>query len=297
MIFDDDTQNPFPRVRPVIAWPGGKSRLLAELLPLVPEHNLYVEAFGGGLALFTAKQPSKLEVINDLNGELVNFYKQVKYHLDTLLDELEFVLNSREIFRDYIEQRGLTEIQRAARWYIRNKLSFGGMGASFGTSRGTSTASMGSRHQRLMSIRSFNARLDRTCIENLPWEKLFATYDHAEAFFFLDPPYLDAGGRAYQGWSEETLAGFCERVRALKGKFIFTFQDCPKVRELMAGYPLRAITRANGIGNRGRVREGRVYREVIIWSHLVPRRGKSIGHRIWAKKSRARTAEAKALTA
>ena len=116
------------RARPVIAWPGGKTRMLKHLLPLIPPHTLYCEVFGGGLALLLAKSQSEVEVINDINGDLVSFYRTCKYHLDPLLDELDLVTNSRQDFQDYLAQPGLTEIQRAARWFIRNKLSFGGMG-------------------------------------------------------------------------------------------------------------------------------------------------------------------------
>lgn len=251
-----------PQAKPVIGWPGGKGKLLKHLLPLVPEHDTYVEVFGGGVALFCAKTPSDVEVINDINGDLVSFYRVVKYHLDSLLDELDLVLNSRRDFLDYGAQVGLTDIQRAARWYIRNRLSFGGMGVSFGTSK---ISPMGSRAQRLIAIRALNRRLDRTCVEQLPWDRLMANFDHAGAFFFVDPPYLDAGGAAYAGWSEHELARFCARLKSLKGKWLFTFQDCPQVRAEMAGYRIRSLVRANGIGNRGGKR-GRVYREVIITS-------------------------------
>jgi len=251
------------RARPVIAWPGGKTRMLKHLLPLIPPHTLYCEVFGGGLALLLAKPQSEVEVINDINGDLVSFYRTCKYHLDPLLDELDLVTNSRQDFLDYLAQPGLTEIQRAARWFIRNKLSFGGMGRTFGISR---SHSMGSRVKRLTAIRSLNLRFDRVTIERLPWDKCLDTYDHEEGYIFLDPPYLDSGGAAYDGWSEEELARFCRRVQKLKAKWLFTFQDCEQVRELMKGFELSAITRANGIGNNGKVRSGRKYREVIIRS-------------------------------
>lgn len=262
---DDDAQF-LPDARPVISWPGGKTRMLKHILPLIPEHTLYVEVFGGGLAVMLAKEQSDVEVINDINGELVSFYRCCKYHLDALLDELDLVLNSREEFQDYMQQRGLTEIQRAARWFIRNKLSFGGMGTSFGVAR---THSQGSRTKRLIAIRALNRRLDKTTIERLSWEKCLNLYDHEDAFFFLDPPYLDGAGDSYAGWSEHELTRFCQRLTTLRGRWLFTFQDCEQVRTLMSGYALKAVTRANGIGNNGKVRKGRKYAEVIVWSQRV----------------------------
>lgn len=278
-MFDDDTEPKLPAARPVFSRPGGKTRMLKHILPLIPPHTCYCEVFFGGGAVFFAKTPSPHEVINDIDRELVAFMRNAKLHRDALLDELDMVLNARQEFEDYLVQAGLTEIQRAARWFIRNRLSFGGLGSTFAITRGQPLTS---RAQRLIAIQSLSRRLDRTTIENRPWEKILASYDHAETFFFLDPPYFDDGGDAYAGWTGPDLERFCQQVRKLRGAWLFTFQDCPEVRELMAGYPLRAISRANGIGNKSR-RKGRTYREVIITSggvgrenpeHSVPRSGR-----------------------
>jgi DNA adenine methylase len=252
-----------PAPRPVISWPGGKTRMLKHLLPLIPEHLLYAEPFGGGLAMFLAKPPSDVEIVNDINGELVSFYRCAKYHLEALLDELDLVMNSRQEFEDYLAQPGLTEIQRAARWFIRNRVSFGGMGITFGVAR---SHPMSSRAQRLVAIRALNRRFDKVTIEHLSWERMLDLYDCEQGFFFLDPPYLDSGGAAYKGWSEHELQRFGLRVQAMRAKWLLTFQDCPQVREIFAGYKLKAIARQNGIGNNGRRRSGRIYREVIITS-------------------------------
>ncbi|MBI5770830.1 MAG: DNA adenine methylase [Verrucomicrobia bacterium] len=261
-MFDDAPEPQLPKVRPVIGWPGGKGKLLKHLLPHVPEHTQYCEVFGGGLALLLAKPRSDIEVVNDINGDLVQFYRCCKYHLDALLDELDLVLNSRRDFEDYGAQPGLTDIQRASRWFIRNRLSFAGMGAHFAISR---KQPLGSRAQRLLAIRSLNRRLDRTTIEQRPWPYILDAYDSTETFFFFDPPYLDSGGAAYAGWSEHELARFCARVAKLRGQWLFTFQDCQQVRDLMAGHQIRGIVRANGIGNNNG-RTGRKYREVLITS-------------------------------
>ncbi len=82
-------------MKPVVPWMGGKRRLAKHLLPLFPAHQTYVEPFAGGAALFFMKQPAKVEIINDVNGELVNLYRVIKNHLDVArclnLDFLRFV--------------------------------------------------------------------------------------------------------------------------------------------------------------------------------------------------------------
>ncbi|MES2572137.1 MAG: DNA adenine methylase, partial [Verrucomicrobiota bacterium] len=87
----------------------------------MPPHRCYVEPFAGGLAVLLAKERSSIEVLNDINGDLVNFYRCVRFHSDVLLTELEFVLNSRQEFTDFRHQPGLTDLQRASRWFFRNK--------------------------------------------------------------------------------------------------------------------------------------------------------------------------------
>lgn len=265
-MFDEPTGMHLPPPRPVVGWAGGKARLLKHLLPLIKPHTCYAEVFGGGLALFTAKEPSQLEVINDINGDLVSFYRCCKYHLEALLDELDLVLNSRREFEDYCAQPGLTEIQRAARWFIRNKLSFAGAGKNFAISR---SHALTSRAQRLLAIRALNRRLDRTTIEQKPWEYILGTYDHAETLFFVDPPYPEPGA-TYAGWDEVAVERFCATLRKLKGQFIFTFKDCDQVRECMAGYTFQSVDRARGIANNTGKKKADRYVEIIITSERAP---------------------------
>lgn len=269
IMFDDLPDSDLPHPRPVVSWAGGKARLLKYLLPLIRPHTAYVEVFGGGLALFLAKERSRHEVINDINGDLVKFYRNVRSHHEAILDELDLVLNSRRDFEDYCQQPGLTEIQRAARWFIRNKLSFAGTGTSFAITR---SQPLTSRAQRLLQIQSLSRRLDRTTIEEKPWEYILKTYDHEETLFFLDPPYPEAGGKNYAGWDEVTVERFCTAVKHLRGQWIFTFKDCAQVRSLMAGYTFKSINRARGIANNAGKAKADRYVEIIITSERDPRR-------------------------
>lgn len=261
-MFDDQTAPDLPRPRPIVSWAGGKQRLLKHLLPLIKQHTCYVEVFGGSGALMWAKQPSHTEVYNDINGDLVSLMRCLKYHRDALLDELDLVLNSRREFEDYLAQPGLTQIQRAARWLIRNKLSFAGSGKNFAICRSHPLAS---RVQRQLALQSLNRRLDRTIIEERSWEKIFSAYDHEETLFFLDPPYPEPGV-TYDGWDELATERFCTAVRALRGQWIFTFKDCDQVREVMAGYSFRTLDRARGIANNHGAKKAARYKEIIITS-------------------------------
>ena len=84
---------------PIIPWMGGKRRLAARLIPLFPTHKCYVEVFAGSAALFFLRpQPAKVEVLNDINGDLVCLYRVVQNHLEEFVRQFKWALSSRQIF-------------------------------------------------------------------------------------------------------------------------------------------------------------------------------------------------------
>ena len=85
--------------KPIIPWIGGKRRLASRILPLFPDHGCYVEPFCGAAALYFLKVPAKVEVLNDVNGELVNLYRVVQHHLEEFVRQFKWALTSRKIFK------------------------------------------------------------------------------------------------------------------------------------------------------------------------------------------------------
>lgn len=83
-------------MKPPLSYYGGKQGMLPHILPLIPPHDLYTEVFAGGAALLFAKEPVRINVINDLNGELVNFYRTLVSDFDELQHEIQRTLHSRE---------------------------------------------------------------------------------------------------------------------------------------------------------------------------------------------------------
>src|SRR5207244_1761552 len=120
-----------------LSYVGGKNRLAGKIIALIPEHNTYVEPFGGGAQVLFRKAPSPVEVLNDIDGDLVNFYRVCQVHHEELLRCMRFTLLSRKWY-DLLKNtppESLTDIQRAARYFFLQKSSFGGMVArqSFAT--------------------------------------------------------------------------------------------------------------------------------------------------------------------
>jgi DNA adenine methylase len=82
-----------------ITYYGGKQLMAKYILPMIPEHILYCEPFAGGAAIFFAKLPSEVEVLNDTNRELINFYRVVQNDFTSLEKEIQITLHSRDLHR------------------------------------------------------------------------------------------------------------------------------------------------------------------------------------------------------
>jgi len=132
-------------VKPFMSYVGGKRWLARRIISMLPDHTCYVEPFGGMGAVLLAKQPSKVEVWNDIDGGLANVMRIVKYHPDALEHEMQWMLyhrGDRELWR--IDHPGYTDIQRAARWIMVRRAGFQGRaGTGFYVSRTTKLAARG----------------------------------------------------------------------------------------------------------------------------------------------------------
>ncbi len=208
-------------------------------MPLIPAHTNYVEPFAGGLAVLLAKEPASCEVVNDLNSEIVTFYRYVKYHKEALIREMEGYLNARENFAALLANPGLTDLQRAARWYLLKVCSFGGMSEHWGRGKGQYHGFDRQRHETL--ITAVSERLRRVSIEHGDWEKVVEFYDTPETFFFFDPPYVAATTTAYKPFPEFEMERVRQRLDKLKGRWLLTCDDSPQCRRIFDSYPVHQM--------------------------------------------------------
>lgn len=226
-----------------ISWIGGKRLLRNKILEQFPgaeEYNRYIEVFGGaGWILFAKEKHAELEVFNDANGELINLYRCVKYHSEALQKELEWNLVSREQFFDYkdqVQMRGLTDIQKAARYFILIKNSYGTDLKSFGVK----SKNLNNAIDYLSVVKD---RLKSTVIENKDFEGLIKTYDREKALFYLDPPYYAAEKYYDICFGENDHIRLKETLDKLKGKFILSYNDSEYIRKLYSDYRIIEIDR------------------------------------------------------
>lgn len=250
--------------KPIIPWIGGKRRLAGQILPLFPPHTCYVEPFAGAAALyFMRPEPAKVEVLNDVNGDLVNLYRVVQHHLEEFVRQFKWALTSRQVF-DWLQAtqiETLTDIQRAARFYYIQRLAFGAKieSRTFGTS---STQPPKMNLLRIEeSLSDAHLRLSRTYIENLPWQACVEKYDRAHTLFYLDPPYWQTEGYGVDfEWGEyEALA---DRLGRLKGKGIVSLNDHPDIRRCFRGFRMKSTDIQYTVGGG----KGTKSRELLIFS-------------------------------
>ncbi|EHS5757918.1 DNA adenine methylase [Citrobacter sp. Cpo032] len=217
---------------PIVPWIGGKRRLARHILPLFPAHTCYVEPFCGAAALYFLKVPSKTEVINDINGELVNLYRVVKHHLEEFVRQFKWALVSRQIYKwlQDTPEETLTDIQRAARFYYLQKQAFGGKVAdhTFGTSTTSAPRFNLLRIEEELSMA--HLRLSRTLIEHLDWHQCIARYDRPHTLFYCDPPYWGTEGYGVD-FGLENYDHIAELARNIKGKMIISVNDIPEMRQ------------------------------------------------------------------
>ncbi len=216
-------------MNPPISRMGGKSKLRKEIISRLPEHTCYVETFFGAGWVYFGKEPSKVEVINDVEGELVNLFRMMKHHASELQRMLQYEFSSRDEFEYYkhADPKGLTEIQRAIRFIYINSQSFAAKGGNYGY--GTSTKPRGIVFGE-RDLHQIQRRLRNTYVENLDFEELIWKYDRKGTVFFCDPPYYETAGYESE-FSLKDQIRLVDCLKRIKGKFLVTINDHSKVRE------------------------------------------------------------------
>ena len=238
-------------VEPLAPWLGGKkhlARTIIERIDAVP-HQCYAEPFVGmgGVFLRRTTRP-KSEIINDLNGEIVNLFRIVREHPEELARQFRWVLTSRQEFVRWIavDPDTLTDVQRAARFTYLQRLSFGGKPAHE-AGPGQIALSV-DRPARLTAQRMFqlieaaHLRLQRVHIERLNWDAFLLRYDRTSTLLYLDPPYWNHEKDYGKGiFAREDFTRMAELLGSLNGRFILSLNDRPEVRELFCGFRIETV--------------------------------------------------------
>jgi len=228
-----------------LCWIGGKSLLAKTIIPRIPPHETYCEAFAGAGQVFFRKPESRFETLNDLNGELVTFYRVLKFHLEEFCRQFKWLLVSREWWEDWNRQLaagGLTDVQRAARFYYIQRQAFGGKvtGRSFGY--GPQVRPRVNLLRLEEELSEAHLRLARATIEHLPYADFLERYDRPGTYFYLDPPYW--GMEDYYGkelFAREDFTSLARQLAGIEGKFLLSLNDVPEVRAIFKAFRIEAV--------------------------------------------------------
>lgn len=249
---------------PIIKWMGGKRRLADRILPLFPPHECYVEPFAGGAALYFMRPGrADVEVLNDINGDLINLYRVVQNHLEEFVRQFKWALSSRQVFKWLQDTRPetLTDIQRAARFYYLQQSAFGGKvtGQTYGTA---TTQPPGLNLLRIEeSLSAAHLRLTNTYIEHLPWDECVRRYDRPHTLFYLDPPYWQTAGYGPEfSWDQFEL--MAKLLKEVQGKAIISLNDHPDIRTCFEGYHFESTDICYTVGSG----KGTEAKEVLIFN-------------------------------
>jgi DNA adenine methylase len=187
--------------RIAFGWYGGKFSHLEWLLPLLPAATHYCEPFGGSATVLLNRDPAPVETYNDLDGDVVTFFKVLREQKEALLEAIGLTPFSREEFELAISERtgDLAELERARQFFVRARQVRTGLAQTASAGRWahcvlTSRAGMAGAVSRWLGsvegLAEIAQRLLRVQIENAPALEVIARYDSPETLFYCDPPYV-----------------------------------------------------------------------------------------------------------
>jgi DNA adenine methylase len=227
----------------IIPYFGGKSRLAKTIISKFPDHSCYVEVFAGGASVFFSKEPSKTEILNDLDKDLVTLYRVIKHHPEELHRQFKFSLVARSEFdrKQKIDPETLTDIQRAAHYLYLQRTAFGG----FCTHQTYGTSTTGKPRLNFLTLQTTLElawqRLANVQIESKDFRDLIPRYDRPHTLFFLDPPYWKIPGYKHD-FEEQDFHDLAKILATIKGKFIMTLNNTPEVQEIFKAFSIETTT-------------------------------------------------------
>ena len=258
-------------------WAGGKSRLRKSIIPLIPSHKCYVEPFGGAAWVLFGKPPSPIEVLNDIDEELINFFRVVKHHPEDLIESFDLELVSRSEFQRLADSapESLSNVLRAHRFYYLIMAGWGGE-AKYPRFQ-TSTTDGGHGNRLIGALKSLRKRIEpvhdrlkTVIIENLDWTECITRYDRPTSFMYLDPPYPRNGVNYKHNMRSVTEhSSIAERLSRVKCKWMLSSYDTQEVRTQFRHYNIVPIQSASGMRSgreeaKAHGRKRTINREVLI---------------------------------
>lgn len=210
-----------------ITYYGGKQKLATTIIPLIPRHVLYAEPFLGGGAIFFSKEKSAVEVINDTNKELINFYRIFQDDYVSLEKEVKITLHSRDLHRKasviYNNPDMFSEIKRAwAFWTLASQSFASIIDGSWGYDIKKGTTSIKITNKRESFTEDYAIRLQGVQVECTDAIRIIKSRDSKDSFFYCDPPYYNSDCGHYNGYNVDDYEVLLKTLSNIEGKFLLS---------------------------------------------------------------------------
>lgn len=249
-------------VRPALRYHGGKFRLAPWVMQFFPDHDIYTESFGGAAGILLQKPRARAEVYNDLDGEIVNFFRVVR-NPDTrarLIDALAKTPYARQEFEEAYQPADCP-VEMARRLCIRAQMGFGSAGATKGATgfRIDTRREYGTAIDLWVEypdvIGTIGERMQGVLIENRPAINVMLQHDEPATLHYVDPPYLHdtrtIGNRYYRHeMTDDDHLELLHALKSLKGFVVLSGYPHPLYDDNLDGWE-KHTTQARMSANRG----------------------------------------------
>jgi DNA adenine methylase len=238
--------------RPVMQYYGGKWRLAKWIISHFPKHHLYCEVFGGAASVLMRKEPSVVEVYNDIDSSVVNLFRVLRDpdKAAELQRLLELTPYSREELRLCLEPSS-NDVESARRLLVKVNQSIG-----HNLKPRNPEWRIGSANACRVcgwvnytdNMALFTERLRNVHIENSTWQKMFELYDSPSTLFYLDPPYVAStrhkgshDNKYKHELTDSDHVEFCHAACKLQGMAVISGYDCEIYRDILADWKTETL--------------------------------------------------------
>ena len=235
-----------------ITYYGGKQRMAEMIVSLMPKHKLYCEPFIGGAAVFFAKEPSEMEVINDLNGDVVNFYRVCASDFMKLEKLIQATPHSRQIHRESADVLKNPDrhnpVKRAWAFWVQTNMSFTSkIFGGYAYERNSNGTLKRFVNKKLAFTPEIKERLNMVDIESNDALRVIKSRDSSESFFYCDPPYFNADMGHYKGYTEQDFTDLLTTLSESKGKFLLSSYPSEVLAKFIKKHRWQTISKDSSI--------------------------------------------------
>lgn len=232
-------------MKSVLKYPGAKNRLANWICSFIPDHEVYCEPFFGSGAVFFNKPKAKIETVNDLDGNVVNYFHVIREHPAELARLLSLTPFSRDEYEQaFLDNPNDSDIERARKFAVRCWMGFS-CGNRYKNGFRSSQQRNSPRTTKIWRdlpeiIQLAADRLLDAQIENLPAIELIQRYNTPDVLLYVDPPYLGSTRKKYlypnEMMEEKEHRALLELLVKHPGKIIISGYDCPLYNEILKGW-------------------------------------------------------------